>query len=81
MCKAEVLILKKSIVTVKTVTIGQKGRKALAKHGIKSNIVKIDSSNSEYGCSYGLEIPEKDFYEAIQILRSNNIEYGVYRPK
>ena len=70
-----------SIVTVKTVTIGLKGKKALASHGIKSRVVKIDASKSQNGCQYGIEFNADNFYEAVHALRENGIEYGVYKSK
>lgn len=73
--------MKKSIITVNTITIGMKGKKALSKYGIKSNLVKIDLSKSQKGCQYGLEFGEQDFYDVISILRENGIEYGVYEAK
>jgi len=73
--------LKNSIVTVKTITIGLKGRKALSGRGIKSRLVKIDASQSESGCQYGIEFRSSDFYEAVRALRENGIEYGVYKSK
>ncbi len=73
--------MKRSIVTIKTITIGQKCKRALANRGIKSKIVKIDSTNSDRGCQYGLEFNENDFYNVIGILREYGIEYGVYDSK
>ena len=73
--------MKKCILTVKTITVGLKARKALNAQGIKSSIVKIDSTKSESGCQYGLEFNDRDFYEVISILREYNINYGVYEPK
>ena len=73
--------MKTSIVTVKTITLGLKGRKALAAKGIKSNIVKIDYSKTESGCHYGLRFNERDYYGAILALKENGIEYGVYKEK
>ena len=58
-----------------------KAKKALSKQKIKSNLVKIDFSNREVGCQYGLEFNERDFYDVISILRQNDITYGVYEPK
>lgn len=69
------------IITVQTVTIGLKAKKALANSGIKSKVIKIDGDGSEKGCKYGLEFREGDFYDAISILRSKGIEYGVYKSK
>ena len=73
--------MKTSIVTVKTITIGMKGKKALSSRGIKSRLVKIDASQSQNGCQYGIEFPASNFYDAIRALRENEIEYGVYKPK
>lgn len=73
--------MKRSIVTVTTVTIGMKGKKALARRGIKSSLVKIDFSKNQTGCQYGLEFNENDFYDVVSILRENGIQYGVYEGK
>ena len=73
--------MKRSILTVNTITIGMKAKKALSKRGIKSALIKIDSSKTQMGCQYGLEFYEKDFYDVISILRANEIQYGVYEPK
>lgn len=73
--------MKTSIVTVKTVTIGMKCKKALASRGIKASLVKIDFTRSQNGCQYGIEFNERDFYDVISILRENEIEYGVYDSK
>lgn len=70
-----------SIVTVKTITIGLKGKRALAAYGIKSRIVKIDASKSQNGCQYGIEFKADNFYEAARALRESGIEYGVYKAK
>lgn len=73
--------MKSSIITVKTMTIGLKAKKLLSSHGVKAVLIKIDHTSSETGCSYGLELPDKDFYNAIALLRDHGIEYGVYRQK
>lgn len=73
--------MKKSIVSVKTITIGLKGKKALAKKGIKSSLVKIDYTKTANGCQYGLEFNDRFFYEVISTLRENGINYEVYKSK
>ena len=73
--------MKTNTVTVKTITIGMKAKKALASRGIKSSLVKIDISQSENGCQYGLKFNERDYYEVISALRENGIEYGVYKSR
>jgi hypothetical protein len=75
------VLLKKVLLTVKTVTIGLKARKILRVCGIKSSLVKIDYTKSENGCQYGLEFDERDFYEVISALKKHKINYGVYKPK
>ena len=71
--------MKTNVVTVKTITIGLKGKKALAANGIKSSLVKIDFTKAENGCQYGLKFNERDYRDVIKVLRESNIEYGVYR--
>ena len=61
--------------------MGLKGKKALAEHGIKSSLIKIDFTKSQDGCQYGLKFNERDYRNAVSILRENGIEYGVYREK
>jgi hypothetical protein len=67
-----------TIITTKTVTIGMKAKKALIKTGIKADIIKIDSS---IGCQYGIKINDSELFAAINILRENEIEYGVQNVK
>lgn len=71
--------MKTKIVTVKTITIGLKGKKALAAHGIKAALIKIDFTNSQNGCQYGISFDERDYHNAISILKENGIEYGAYK--
>lgn len=71
--------MRSNTVTVKTITIGLKGKKALANQGIKSSLVKIDFTQTENGCQYGLKFNERDYYDVISILKEQGIEYGVYK--
>ena len=71
--------MKTDIVTVKTITIGLKGKKVLAERGIKSSLVKIDFTKGQDGCQYGLKFNERDYRDVVSILKENGIEYGVYR--
>ena len=73
------MVLRSNTVTVKTITIGLKGKKALAAQGIKSDLVKIDFTQTENGCQYGLKFNERDYYNVISILKEQGIEYGVYK--
>ena len=71
--------MRSNTVTVKTITIGLKGKKALAAQGIKSDLVKIDFTQTENGCQYGLKFNERDYYNVISILKEQGIEYGAYK--
>ena len=71
--------LKTKTVTVKTITIGLKGKKALATRGIKSSLIKVDFTKTAEGCQYGLSFDERYYYNAISILKENGIEFGAYK--
>ena len=66
-------------ITLGSVTYAIKSRKVLAKNGIRSKLVKLDSSKTTNGCNYGLEILRTDFYSAVSILRNEQINYELYR--
>lgn len=67
------------IVTVGAVTYAMKVRRLLSSQGIRSKLVKVDKSSTKYGCTHGLEMKREDFYRAVMIMRSNDIEYSVYK--
>lgn len=69
--------LKFDIVTFATITQAMKAKKALGKAGLKSKLVKLDSTKTSHGCSYGLEFNSKHLYDIIAILKQNNIEYNL----
>ena len=74
-----VLNLNKTIITVGSITYAIKCRKLLFKNGIRSKLVKLDSSDIENGCTNGIEITEKDFLTVASILRSNGINYKIHK--
>ncbi len=71
--------MKKEIITVKTITLALKAKKMLVRENIKSRIIKVDSSKTEHGCSYGIEFNSADFFTVISILKENEFMYSVYR--
>ncbi len=73
--------MKNLTLTVGSVTYAIKLRKLLARDGIKSRLVKVDNTLNKNGCSHGVEILENDFYRAVMIMKENNIEYSLYKPK
>ncbi len=69
--------LNKTVVTVETVTYAMKARKLLLRCGIQSKLIKTDSQDSGTGCRHGLEISNKDYFEAIKVLGENGIRFSV----
>ena len=68
-------------ITVGSVTYAIKIKKFLERNGINSMLVKIDSSKSEKGCTYGINIRTAQFYDAVALLKNNGIEYSVFMAK
>ena len=64
--------------TVGSVTYAIKVRKLLERAGVKSKLVKVDSSKSKSGCTYGIQLQREHFYDAVNILKNNGIDYSVY---
>ena len=70
--------MKSIIVTVATVTYAIKLRRLLLRAGIRSKLVKVDSTNAENGCTHGIQINESDFYSAVVFMQNSGIEYKVF---
>ena len=68
-------------ITVGSVTYAIKVKKFLERAGIRAALVKVDSSKSEKGCTYGININSANFYDAVSILKNTGIEYSVYTEK
>lgn len=73
--------MKKIIITMGSVTIALKSKKLLGNAGIRSRLIKIDSSITDTGCTHGLEIDYNMYYDSVAILRSHSIEIKVYSGK
>ena len=65
------------MIAVQTVTYAIKARKLLLRCGIQSKLIKTDSQDSGTGCRHGLEISNKDYFEAVKILGENGITFSV----
>lgn len=66
------------LITVGAVTLAGKAKKILSRDGIKSKLTKADVQIADKGCVYALEIDENNTYDAVRILRENNISASVY---
>ena len=69
--------LKSIIVTVGTVTYAIKLRRLLLRAGIRSKLVKVDSTDSS-GCTHGVQIAEGDYYSAVVVMQNGGIQYKVF---
>lgn len=78
MCKEGVLDLENTVITLSSITYAMKAKKLLSRAGIRSELIKVDSSKSKKGCAFGLEIPTSRFYDAVAELRRYNFDYAVY---
>ncbi len=68
-----------TIITVGSVTYAIKVKKLLERSGIRSKLIKVESSASHKGCTYGIRIPSSLFYDAVAVLRNQGIDYSVYK--
>ena len=68
----------KTTITVGSVTNAMKVKRLLQKKKIQSNVVKLDSSKTQNGCTHGIEFLSRDFYAVVMELRNSGIEYTVY---
>lgn len=65
--------MRKVLITIGSVTLAGKAKKILLRGGIKSKLTKTDAHISAQGCLYALEIDKNSIYDAVRILRENNI--------
>ncbi len=70
--------MKTTVLTVGSVTHAIKAKKLLSREGLRAKLIKTDASKTAHGCAYGIEIPTKDFYTAVSILRSAGVYYQLY---
>ena len=54
--------------TVRSVTLGQKGREALARAGIHCRLLRAPREIAPGGCAYALALRGREAHEAVQIL-------------
>ena len=68
--------MKRTLITVGSVTYAQKARKILLRNGIEAKLTKTDKEMVSRGCAYAVEISAADIYEAIRLLRENSIDFS-----
>ena len=70
--------MKITTITVGSVTYAIKTKKILSGMGIKSKLIKVDSSKSNNGCEYGVEFPSAFFLDVVAELKKQKINYLLY---
>lgn len=70
--------MKKTTVTLDSVTYAIKLRKLLSKAKIKSRLIKVSDGAKMGGCAHGVEFDEEYFYDAVVIMKENGINYSLY---
>ena len=58
-----------------SITSAMKARKLLRRAGIASRLVRLDEIDSDFGCTYSLEISEILLLEAVAVLRRASVSY------
>lgn len=71
--------MSKVILTFNSVTYALKGRKTLTRSGIGAKLIKVEGELN-HGCTYGIEIDNRVFLDAIRELKNSGITYSVYNP-
>ena len=69
--------MKSTKIIVGSQTIAIKLKKLLARERIGAMIIKLDNTDKNTGCAYGIEIDSSDLYAAVVIMRENNIDYSI----
>ena len=65
----------KHVIALASITYAQKAKEILKKSNINSKISRLRQNQSGGGCLFGLEIHEKDFFNAKQILYKELIRF------
>jgi hypothetical protein len=71
--------LNKIILSFSSITFAQKAKRILGGEGISSELLKIDTERTSSGCTYGLQIENKSYLNAIGILRARGIPYSTVK--
>jgi hypothetical protein len=67
--------MKYDIITIPTVTLALKAKKALAKQGIEVRVVKLSEITRNNGCAYGIEFNAFNAFSVISVLKEADIPY------
>ena len=62
--------MSKKAIALVSITYAQKAKEILRKSNVSAKIIRLNKGQNQNGCAFGLEIYEKDFSVALQILRT-----------
>lgn len=60
-----------------SITYAIKAKKVLKRINLNVKLVKTDGNKTDFGCTYGIKIPTKSFFDVILELKKENIDYVV----
>ncbi len=63
--------------TFASFTYANKAKKLLARANVYSKLIKLGTQETGTGCTHGLSVSGENYYRAVEILRSNNVNYRV----
>lgn len=66
--------MKKSIITLESVTYATKAKKLLSQNGIKVKVIKMSSAKTG-GCTYGIEFDDADYLNIALHLKNAGLVY------
>lgn len=67
--------MKKTVISLESVTYATKAKRLLSQNGIASKVVKLSSTKSG-GCQYGIEFDEKDYLDIALLLKNAGMKYN-----
>ena len=70
--------MKSTVIIFPSLTYAMKVKKILDRKGIRSKVVKISSDSNGASCIYGVRVSYENYYDVIDMLIKNRIEYSVY---
>lgn len=69
--------MKRTIITVGSLTYAIKLRKILLKEKIASRLIKLDNTSGNLGCTHGIEIDGGDLYATVMIMKKHGFDYKI----
>lgn len=72
---SRVIRMKKDLFATSSLTYAYKARDVLSYTGIKSNVIRLDGSETRKGCRFGVSVDQRDARDAAKALRNAGIPF------